>query len=855
MITIDTFKIDLEKTGLVTDSKNPHFSFSYVSDKNGSSLKEATIEVGGEILTVKDQFDTEYVGQPLKPFTKYEAKLHMVDSFDETADGLLFFETGRFDTPWIGKWISDSSYIFKEKKVSPEVMTFRKKFELNKKVKSVKLYSTAMGIYDFMINGERPMQRFLAPGFTSYEHVLQYQVTDITKYVKENNTLIFDVAGGWAVGSYIMSRKNRIYCDRQALLCEIRVTYADGSEEVIGSDESFEVSEEGPYRLADIYDGEAYDENVSYDSIRYGKASFEKIRVNPKIVAEYGSPVVRHELFKPISCVKTDTGSLVYDFGQNFAGIVNLKIKNGVKGQIIDVKHSEILREDGHANTALLRSAKACIKLILKDGEQTYSPTFTYMGFRYVEISGIESADIDVTASALYSNIEQVGDFSCSDERLNQLNRNIVWSAKSNFVDIPTDCPQRDERMGWTGDIALFSPVANYNFDVYRLLDKWLTDVRHEQKRSGAVPTTVPHKGYGFPETFPTIACDFWGDAIILVPYSLYLETGRKDILSKMYEGMKRYVKACLFWANVWGVGKYRYIWHTLDFVHFGDWVAPGESMASCQSRHKWTATASLFNCLSLVSEIAKILGNDGDSAKYSKLSKKVANAYQCVFFDKNGKLKKKEFQTAYILPLHYKMLDDDMSKKALENLSELVKKDNYEVRTGFPGTPYLLFSLADNGKEEDAFKILLSEKCPSWLFEVKNGATTTWERFDGFDENGHLSVPEDGTGGMISFNHYAPGAVGDFLYKRILGLNPLTPGYKKFMVSPLLHNPIGFAQGSHVSPYGKISVKWTKQKGGVEFDIEVPTSCECELDVGTCSKVFGSGKYSILVRNEEAGL
>lgn len=852
MINIDTFKVDFEKAGLVTDSKNPHFSFSYTSDLNESSLKKATIQVGGEILTVKDQLDTEYEGQPLKPFTKYEAKLHVIDSFGETADASLFFETGRMGIPWIGKWISDSSYNFKEKKVSPKVMTFKKEFALSKEVKSAKVYSTAIGVYDFMVNGKMAMNRFLAPGFTSYEHVLQYQVTDITHIVTKTNNIIFDVAGGWAVGSFTMGRKNRIYADRQALLAEIRIEYVDGEIETIPTDESYLVSEDGPFKSADLYDGETYDENITYDGINYRNASLEKPRINPVIVAEYGSPVIRHELFKPVNKYKTETDSVVYDFGQNFAGIVNLEIKKGVKGQKVVIKHSEILNEDGHVNTALLRTAKAMITLILKDGNQCYSPTFTYMGFRYVEVCGIKEEDIDITASALYSNIDKIGEFSCSDSRLNQLQHNIVWSAKSNFVDIPTDCPQRDERMGWTGDIALFSPVANYNFDTYKMLKKWLIDLKSEQKKTGAVPTTIPHKGYGFPMTFPTIACDYWGDSIILVPYSLYLETGRKDVLSDLYDGMKRYVKACLFWAKAWGVGKYRYIWHTLDFVHFGDWVAPGESMASCQSRHKWTATASLFNNLTLLSRIAEILDCKEDSIKYKDLARKVASAYQSVFFDKDGKLKKKEFQTAYVLPIYYHMLDKEMSEKALDNLVKLVQKDNYEVRTGFPGTPYLLFSLADNGKEKEAFKILDNEKCPSWLFEVKLGATTTWERFDGFDENGHLTVPEDGTGGMISFNHYAPGAVGDFLYKRVLGLNPLEPGYRRFEVKPLLDNYISYAKGSHISPFGLIEVSWKKDGDKVNVELQVPTSCECVLTIGNDSKVYKSGKHSLILDYKE---
>ena len=844
MIEIDSFRVETRKGRVVTDNRNPRFSFSFLSDRKDVTLKKATITIGEKSFDATRQVLVPYPYEDLEAYKEYVAHLDIEDSNGEKATKGLSFAMGRLDDPWVGKWITDGDYRFIEKKVSPKVMTFRKRFLLSGKVKKAEIYSTALGIYDLLLNGKRAWDRYLAPGYTSYEHNLQYQVTDITSKLQEENELLVPVSGGWAVGSFVMSRTNRIYAKRQALLLEIHITYEDGRKEILGSDTSFEVSMDGPYTKADIYDGEDFDATKDYASVSFHKTTLEKVTLKPKIIAEYGLPVHRKECLTPVLVKTMEDGSLVYDFGQNFSGVVSLHIRNARKGQAIHVRHAEILREDGHVNMALLRTAKQEIHYTCKDGEQDYQPTLTYMGFRYVEITGIRKEDIDVLAYALYSDIEETGSFSCSDERINRLQKNIVWSSKSNFLDIPTDCPQRDERMGWTGDIALFSPVATYLFQMDALLEKWMEDLRSEQKRTGAIPTTIPHKGYGFPLTFPTVACDFWGDACILVPMAMYKAYGNKDVLRRYYLTMKKYVKACLFWASLFSFGKNRYIWHTLDFIHFGDWVAPGESMAECQSRHKWTATASLFNTTSLLSQIAGILGLTADEKKYREISHKVADSYQSLLFDQDGHLKKKEFQTGYVLPLYFHMLSKDMQKKAADRLAELVRENGYKIATGFPGTPYVLFALADNGHVEEAIKMLLNTKNPSWLHEVVTGGTTIWERFDGLDDNGKLNVPEDGTGGMISFNHYASGAVGDFLYRRLLGLEAKEPGYKAFLVKPLLVKEIPSLKGSTLTPYGKIEIEIGRKDDKAFLDVLVPTNTSCEIDFAGTKQTIGSGRY-----------
>ena len=842
MLTIRTFTCENQREHCVTDAAAPRFGFSLDSDRAGAALAKAVLTVNGWTVETDRQVAIPYGGPALKPFTRYRAELTAVDDAGETARASLEFETGRLDTPWAGQWISDGAYSFTEKKVSPVPMTFRKTFALRGEVKEAKIRATAMGIYQLTLNGAPVGNEYFAPGFTSYKTNLQYQTYDVTGCLQADNTLTAVVAGGWAVGSFVFTRKNRVTADRQALLLELRVTYKDGTEEIIGTDPSWQVTEEGPLREADLYDGEVYDATAETGVWR--NAAVEKLRVSPAIQASYGPAVTAHEEFSPVSCTRVGN-CLVYDFGQNFAGVVRLKIR-GKRGQKILVRHAEILNPDGSLNTAFLRTAKARIAYTCAGGEETYSPRFTYMGFRYVGVEGIEAENIDVTAAALYSDLADNGGFSCSNEMLNQLQSNIRWGAKSNFVDIPTDCPQRDERMGWTGDIAVFSPTACYNFDMSRFLEKWMLDVQAEQLRGGGIPNTVPVQGYGFPATMPAMAVDWWGDACVLVPWAEYMARGDLSILKKFYPVMKKYVKACKFWAGLLSFGKKRYIWNTPSVLHFGDWVAPDvPKMQQWQARSKWTATASLCHTSAVTARVAQLLGEREEAAYYKDLSEKVADAYCAVFTDGQGRLLN-EFQTAYVLPLQFGMFPPQARAKAADNLARLVERSDFCIGTGFPGTPYILFALADNGHADTAWKMLLNTRCPSWLYEVKAGATTIWERWDGLDENGQCPIGDDGTDKMISYNHYASGAVGDFLYRRVAGLEPLEAGYRRFAVRPLVGGGLTWASAWVETPYGRAAVDWKTENGTLSVTVAVPVGASCELTLPDGSHtIYGSGTYT----------
>ena len=848
MLEITRLTVEHLTADCVTDCPAPHIAFAVRSDRNGAQLTDAELTVGdwSAKVTGDGQTGTTYKGPALLPFTTYSVQLAAKDDAGETAAASMTFETGRMETPWKGQWITDGDYHFTEAKVSPVPMVFRREITTDKPIARARLYATAMGIYEVELNGKKLGDRYFAPGFTSYKSYLQYQTYDVTPFMTGHDTLTATVAGGWAVGSFVFTRKNRVTADRQALLAELRIEYEDGSVEVIGTDSSWQVTEDSPVRMADIYDGETYD--ATKETTGWHNAAPETLKITPAITAEYGAPVRAHEVMRPMAITTAKDGEVIYDFGQNFAGVIRMKL-NGKAGQVITVRHAEILNPDGTLNTTFLRTAKATATYTCRDGKQEYSPRFSYMGFRYAGVKGIDPKELEIEAVALYSDVAQHGGFHCSDEMLNKLQSNIIWSAKSNFVDIPTDCPQRDERMGWTGDINVFAPTALYNFELSRFLEKWLRDVKAEQLPTGGLPNTVPVQGYGFPATMPEMAVDWWGDACVNVPWALYEATGNVDILRAMYPTMQKYVKACRFWAG-FGIGKHRYIWHTPAVLHFGDWVAPDvPKMSQWQGRSKYTATASLCNTSGRLAKIARLLGKDEDAAQYETLSAKVADAYCSILTDGSGKAKD-EFQTAYVLPLYLNMFPENVKAKAAENLVKLVEKNDYKIGTGFPGTPYILFALADSGHADTAFKMLLNTQCPSWLYEVRVGATTVWERWDGLDENGECPIGDDGTDQMISYNHYASGAVGAFLYRRVLGVEPVLPGYKLFKFAPLVGGGLTEADGTVGTPYGEIKAAWHIENGEMTAEITVPMGTACTVTLpGGVEQNLSSGSYTLTAR------
>ncbi len=553
-------------------------------------------------------------------------------------------------------------------------------------------------------------------------------------------------------------------------------------------------------------------------------------RGNPDIIAQYGYPVRMQEAKKLISCAVSPSGELIYDFGQNFAGVISAQIQ-GTKGQTVVFRHAEVL-VDGELFVKSLRTAKATATYICKNGQQSYSPRLTYMGFRYVGVSGITKDNLDLSGLVLHSDFEEVGSFECSNVMINQLQSNIQWGGKSNFVDIPTDCPQRDERQGWTGDIAVFARTACYNFDMSRFIDKWLLDMQKEQGSGGGLPMVIPRAG----DSWPSMANSCWGDSCVLVPWAEYLARGNIQLLEKQYPTIKRFLKAAKWWSAFLSFRpRDRYIWR-FPF-HFGDWCAPDESAKQWIGKGKWVATAYFANSCAITAEIASILGKKEDASYYLRLREKIIDSFRKVFTDGKGKLKK-EFQTAYVLPLYFGMTKGGETKEMAKNLARLVREAGNHLTTGFTGTPYLLFALSDNGYMDTAYDLLLQDTCPSWLYEVKAGGTTVWERWDALRPDGTVNIgdlqgkksDESSGGGMVSFNHYANGAVGDWLYRRIAGIEATSGGYKTFQIKPLLGGGITWAKGTVSTPYGEVKSDWHINNNLFVIQVTVPVSTSCTL-------------------------
>ncbi len=827
MLKIAWVKIQNLTDGVVTDEA-PCISFALESERTGESLQEAYISCGSWHIETTDQINNIYGGE-LLPFTKYNVYIKAVGTSGYTAEADASFQTGRLGTPWRAKWITDGKYSFGDK-VSPKPMTFRYHFPINKRVRRAFINATALGIYELTLNGEKVGTDYFAPGFTSYEHHIQYQTFDVTGWLRENNVVIAVVAGGWAVGAFNYIRKNKIYADKQAFLCELHIEYEDGTSDIIATDEAWEVTEYGNYREAEWYDGETYHADISLEDVSFKKCSVTAPRKNPVLLAQYGCPVRVQGILEPVSFVQSQSGELIYDFGQNFAGVISADIK-GNAGQEIIFRHAEVL-VDGELFIKPLRTAKATATYYCRDGVQIYSPKFTYMGFRYVGVRGIGTDKLKLTALVLHSSVPETGSFSCSDERINKLQSNIKWGGRSNLVDIPTDCPQRDERQGWTGDIAVFARTACYNFDMSRFFDKWLRDMRAEQGRGGGLPMVIPKAG----DKWPSMANSCWGDSCILVPWAEYLARGNLGLLREQYPCIKKFLKAAKWWAGFLAFTKNgRYIWR-FPF-HFGDWCAPNETARQWLKKGKWIGTAYFANSCNIAAQIAEILGKTQDAAYYRRLNERIMNAYRKVFTDGKGKLKT-EFQTAYVLPLHFSITSGEETKHMAENLDRLVREADCHLTTGFTGTPYILFALSDNGYSSTAYELLMQESCPSWLYEVKAGATTIWERWDALRPDGTVNIgeltgnktDEDSNGGMVSFNHYANGAVGDWLYRRIAGIEATSGGYKSFRIAPILGGGITWVKGSVQCPYGKIISDWSICADTFTINVSVPVSCECQL-------------------------
>ena len=741
---------------------------------------------------------------------------------------------------FIGKWITDET-IPVDREKSPVPLTVRKAVTVNKELRRAVLFATAVGNYFVTVNGEKITDEMLAPGYTSYAHVLQYQAYDVTDRLGKENELGAVVSGGWAVGFFGFDGKARAFAPRQLFRCDLVLEYADGSVEAVATDRSWQVSSDGAYSLAGLYEGVAYDARKTDVTIPWKNADEATWKYRPELRCTYGVLPHRQERLVPIEQHPSDRGGTIYDFGQNCSAVVCMKIRGAKAGQVIRVRHAEVL-VGGEIFTSNLRKAEASITYVCRDGDQSFSPELTTMGFRYVRVQGIEPEDLEIAAQVVSSLDAPSGGFSCSNEKINQLQQNIQWGARSNFVDIPTDCPQRDERMGWTGDIAVFASTACFNYDTDRFFDKWLLDLIYDQGRGGGVPFVIPAGKFGV----PPFATSGWGDCVSLVPWAQFWKSGDRELIERQYESIKKLLHAERFWAGFLSLGQKRFIWEKP--FQFGDWLSPGEDSKEWQRKAPWIATAYFYNTAHIAADLAETLGKEKDAKEFRMLMGKIEDAFRSVFTDGTGQLYE-EFQSGYICPIHFGMLTENERNTMGERLAKLARDNEYKIATGFLGTPFLLFALSDTGHADEAYRILLNEECPGWLYAVNHGATTIWERWDALLPDGTVNLSNDQEGGksasskdfdpedqsapsMTSFNHYAYGAVGDWLYRRVAGMEALEPGWKRFRVKPLVGGGLTWAQAHTQTPFGKAACRWEIADGVFVLTVEVPdkTSCEATL-------------------------
>ena len=666
---------------------------------------------------------------------------------------------------------------------------FKKEFCIEKQVDSALLYASARGVYEATLNGQRVGDFIMAPGWTSYHNRIQVQTYDVTELLKKENTLILQLAEGW----FWRLKKPQ----PKAVIAQLHIVYTDGTVQDIGTDGSWLVAESN-LRFCHLYDGIIYD--ATHVPVFDTKAVIAEDFSQALLIAQEGETVKEQERLSVKEVITTPKGETVLDFGQNMTGYLEITV-DAKEGDEVSFSFGEILDKDGNFYNANYRSAKALYKYTCREGVQTYKPTLTFYGFRYVRIDAYP-AEIDpknFTAIAVHSDMKRTGCIESSDPLLNQLFSNILWGQKGNFLDIPTDCPQRDERMGWTGDAQVFIRTASYNYDVLKFFKKWLNDMKAEQYENGAVPDFIPSI---YPRK-PRISTA-WADAIAICPWQCYLTYGDTDILENLFEPICRwvdYITKTTTKRNLWFGGK-----------HYADWLELGGKYGKFKgpTRDNLVASAYYANTVNLLIKAGKVIGRD--VTRYEKLYKDIRAAFIKKFRDDF------KTQTEHIMALQFELTDNPQA--VADSLAQLIHKQGDMIQTGFVGTPYILHVLSRYGYTELAYTLLLRKEYPSWLYPISKGATTIWEHWDGIKPNGDIWPVS-----MNSYNHYAYGAVGDWMYGVVAGINTVeaAPGFERVHFAPVADERIDWFRAEIDTAYGKVSSRWWHEDGRVHYEIITP--------------------------------
>jgi alpha-L-rhamnosidase len=721
-------------------------------------------------------------------------------------------------------------------------LLLRGSFLLRGPVAAARVYATAHGVYEAEINGVRVGDHVLAPGWTHYPRRLRYQTYDVTGLLRpgENAAGVL-LADGWFRGRIGFGGGRRaIYGDRLAALVQIEVRYVDGTTEVFGTGAGWRAAT-GPIVASGIYEGEEYDarrEPPGWSSPGFDDSGWSPVEILPadpsRLVAPDGPPVRGTQVVAPVARFASPGGGTILDFGQNLVGRLRIRVC-GEAGRTITLRHAEVL-ENGELAVRPLRGARATDVYTLRGdvNEEEWEPRFTFHGFRYAEVVGWpgELAPDAVHAVVCHTDMPRTGWFACSEPLLNRLHENVVWSMRGNFLDIPTDCPQRDERLGWTGDLQVFAPTASFLHSCAGLVRSWLTGLALQQRPDGNVPVFIP----AFQGVFPELRAAAWGDAAVIVPWVLFERFGDVGVLADQYDSMRAWVDGIT--AVSGGSG----LWDTDR--QLGDWLdpnAPPDRPLEARTDPHLVATAYYAYSADLLSRAATVLGKDDDAARYAELAAYVRAAFHREYVTPAGRMASGS-QTAYALALRFGLLDSaEQREHAGRRLAELVADNGHRIGTGFVGTPLICDALCDAGEYETAYRLLLERGCPSWLYPVTMGATTIWERWDSMLPDGTVNPGE-----MTSFNHYALGAVADWLHRVVGGLAPAAPGYRRMLVRPRPGGGLTQARAAHDTPYGRAEVSWTLVDGELSVAVTVPPNTTAHIDLpGDAEPVdVGSGEH-----------
>ena len=829
------------------DEPRPRFSYQLACVQAQTARQIQVKDESGELAWdsgwVADATSQQlaYEGEPLRPFTRYTWRVRVKDEAGKATawnSEPAWFETGFLGAPWKhSKWIT--YWQGPRYDLAPQLFVHRFSLPGNRKITSARFYGTALGVYEALLNGQNVTDWVMTPGWTDYLHRVQYQAFDVTKLLQPgDNELRLTLGGGWFHGRIAHHWNNGEvpYGKNEMLRCEIHLAFDDGTTQVIGSSKDFQTNNQGgPLRMSDIYDGEIYEAWRTPEWLeKTGPwANAVETETAVQVVWNAGAPIRRLQLREPERIIHRGGSTWIVDFGQNLTGRERLTLHHTKRGQALVIKHGEMLNDDGSVYTANLRTAKALTVYTADTADTaTYEPTFTFFGFRYLEISGWNGrlAKQDVQAVVISSDLPRTGLFACSDEMLNRLYENVGWGLRSNFLDVPTDCPQRDERFGWTGDTQVFCNAATYNVFAPAFYAKWVADLNLGQRPDGAYPFVAPA-----PNANPALPATGWGDAAIIVPWRLYVKYGDKRLLEKYFDNMDRYLKREL--DNSHGTC-------IVDNLHFGDWLH-----IDAPTSKALLGTAYFAGSSRLLARIAKLLGKASAARRLAAQYQKARTAFQQKFLNANGIQKKEKTQTACLLALHFDLLPDELVQPTVKALvKDIAEKRQLHLSTGFLGTPLLLPVLTRFGHLDLAYDLLLQTTYPGWLYPITQGATTMWERWNSYTrETGFGDV------NMNSFNHYAYGAVAEWFYETIAGIQPIEDdpnalAFKRFRLAPQPGSRLESASAVFFSPYGMISSSWLRdtKKNTLSWNFAVPDNTTAEITLPAPEVIAFSGSCEL---------